>query len=200
MRGAVDSEQAAVDLAKDLAVSAPLWAGMFDRDAEFWKSFNDSAKAALETLARLNVEQCRPLMLAAMRTLPRDQLTLLLGMLVSWSVCWFVVGGGSAGVTERLYAESAREVSNKDIASSQEIAAKFMGRVPTDGDFRNVFSTLTVRRGWLARYYLMALERTALGARQPEFVPNSDSDQVNLEHVLPRNAKASDGRPSRRMS
>lgn len=188
MRSAVDSEQAAIDLAKELAVSAQLWAGMFDRDAEYWKSYDDSAKAALETLSRLNVEQCRPLLLASMRTLPKAEVATLLSMLVSWSVRWFVVGGGSAGVTERLYAESARDVTNGTMTTAAEIAARFLERVPTDGDFRTVFSTHTVRRGWLARYYLIALERTAKGEDQPELVPNSDSNEVNLEHVLPRNA------------
>ncbi|MGY1914435.1 DUF262 domain-containing protein [Blastococcus sp. SYSU DS0973] len=192
MRATVADEQGAVDLAKDLAKSAPLWSGMFDRDAEYWKPYSEKAKAALETLRRLNVEQCRPLLLAAMRALPDTEVTKLLSLLVSWSVRWFVVGGGSAGVTERLYAESAREVSTGSLATAQAIAEKFSTKVPTDRDFKTVFATHTVRRGWLARYYLIALEKTASGESQPEFVPNADSSEVNLEHVLPRNAVPTD--------
>ncbi len=53
IRKGVTSEQDAIDLAKTLAVSAPLWANMFERDAEFWKPYSDGAKAALETLSAL---------------------------------------------------------------------------------------------------------------------------------------------------
>ncbi len=192
MRNTVDSEQQAVDLAKDLARSAPLWSSMFDRDAEYWRRFDDKTKSALETLSSLNVEQCRPLLLAAMRSLPSPEVALLLGLVLSWSVRWFVVGGGSAGVTERLYAESAREVSEEVAGTAAEVAGRFAQRVPTDRDFRTVFSTHTVRRGWLARYYLIALEKTANGETQPELVPNTDKTQVNLEHVLPRSAVSTD--------
>ncbi len=192
IRGKVDTEQGAIDLAKDLARSAPLWYGMFDRDAEYWQGFSEKSKAALETLSQLRVEQCRPLLLAAMRSLEGPEVGKLLSLLVSWSVRWFVVGGGGAGVTERLYAESAREVSQGSISTAYQIAEKIADRVPTDGDFRAVFSTHTVRRGWLARYYLIALEKTAQEETQPELVPNTDSSEVNLEHVLPRNPTASD--------
>ena len=192
MRNTVDSEQQAVDMAKDLARSAPLWYGMFDRDAEYWRPFDDRTKSALETLSSLNVEQCRPLLLAAMRSLPPREVLVLLGLVLSWSIRWFVVGGGSAGVTERLYAETAREVSEGVVSSAIEIAARFSDRVPTDRDFRTVFATQTVRRGWLARYYLVALEKTVSGEAQPELVPNTDKAQVNLEHVLPKNAIATD--------
>lgn len=188
MRGTVDNEQQAVDLAKNLARSAPLWSSMFDRDAEYWRPFDDQTKSALESLSSLNVEQCRPLLLAAMRSLPTDEVSLLLGLVLSWSIRWFVVGGGSAGVTERLYAETAREVSEEGVTTAAGIADRFAHRVPTDRDFRTVFSTHTVRRGWLARYYLIALEKAANGEAQPELVPNTDKSQVNLEHVLPKNA------------
>lgn len=192
MRAHVDSEQEAVDLAKDLARSAPLWANMFDRDAEYWKSYSDRHKAALETLSQLKVEQCRPLLLAAMRSLPQAEVAEILGLLISWSVRWFVTGGGSAGVTERLYAEAAREISDGRLTSASAVANKFADRVPTDRDFKSVFATSTVRRGWLARYYLVALEKTAAGEEQPELVPNTDRTEVNLEHVLPRNADPGD--------
>lgn len=192
IRASVTTEQEAVDLAKDLARSAPLWYSMFDRDAEFWKPYSEKAKGALETLSQLKVEQCRPLLLAAMRGLPQVEVAKLLSLLVSWSIRWFVVGGGSAGVTERLYAESARELSDGSLVSAHGIAQKFADRVPSDREFRTVFSTHTVRRGWLARYYLVAMEKTANGESQPELVPNTDRTEVNLEHVVARNAVASD--------
>ncbi len=192
MRNAIGDEQAAISLANDLATCAPLWQNMFDRDAEYWAPFSDSVKAGLETLSQLKVEQCRPLLLACMRMMTRTEVAKVVGLLVSWSVRWFVVGGGSAGVTERLYAESARDVTGGLSTTAEQVAVKFLDRVPNDRDFQAVFATNTVRRGWLARYYLLALERTAQGEAEPELVPNANRDQVNLEHVLARNAVRAD--------
>jgi len=192
IRTEIDTEQAAVDLAQELAGSSTLWASMFDRDADFWKAYSIKSRAAIETLSSLKVEQCRPLLLAAMRKLSQPEVSSLLAMLVSWNIRWFVVGGGSAGVTERLYATSALKITNGGISSAAEVAKEFQNFVPTDGAFETNFSTHTVRRGWLARYYLVALEGTRRGEEQPELVPNTDQSEVNLEHVLPRNPKPHD--------
>jgi hypothetical protein len=188
----INDAESAVSFAIDLAESAPLWAAMFDRDSNHWTKYNHGALAALDTLRNLNVEQCRPLLLAGLRKLPAKELEQLLSLVVSWSVRWFVVGGGSAGVTERLYALAAKKVTDGDLTDAASIATFFSDSVPSDGRFERAFQDLTVRRGWLARYYLYALELAANGDAEPELVPNQNVDQVNLEHILPRNPKASD--------
>lgn len=188
----VTDPSTAVGLASDLAQSAPLWAAMFDRDSDLWSKYSPSALAALDTLRNFNVEQCRPLLLAGLRHLERSELEKLLSLVVSWSVRWFVVGGGGAGVTERLYASAAKKVTEGELATAASIADYFSESVPSDGRFERGFQDLTVRRGWLARYYLSALELAATGGAEPELVPNQNVDQVNLEHVLPRNPSSAD--------
>ena len=182
----------AVDFAGDLAEAAPCWVAMFDRDADLWRGYSDGAKGALETLRGLNVEQCRPLLLAALRSLPQTEMTTLLAYVVGWSIRWFVVGGGGGGVVERLYATAAKEITEGSITTADGVRAMFSGKVPDDATFERAFVNLTVRRGWLARYYLVALERAHNGDRQPELVPNENVEEVNLEHVLPRNANPGD--------
>jgi hypothetical protein len=188
----VSDADSAVAFASDLASSAPLWAAMFDRDAPLWSDYGPKAVAALDTLRNLGVEQCRPLLLAGLRMLNKAEIEKLLSLVVSWSVRWFVVGGGSAGVTERLYAGAAKKVSDGELTDATAIAAYFDDAVPSDAQFRQAFETLTVRRGWLARYYLYALELASSGDKEPELVPNQNVDQVNLEHILPRNPRAGD--------
>lgn len=182
----------AIAFTVDLAQAAPLWAAMFDRDSDLWSNYGAGALAALDTLKNLNVEQCRPLLLAGLRKLPPKELEKVLSMVVSWSVRWFVVGGGSAGVTERLYANAAMRVTDGHLTDASSAAAYFADNVPGDARFQRAFADLTVRRGWLARYYLSALELAMGGTNEPELVPNQNVDQVNLEHVLPRNPAASD--------
>lgn len=191
MKLEITNEQSAVDFAEELANCSPLWMAMFDRDAEIWNNYNPSARAALDTLKNLSVEQCRPLLLAAMRMFASDQVEELLSLIVGWSVRWSVVGGGGAGTVERLYAQAAKSIMNGELTNAEEVAAKF-SVVPSDLDFRDSFATMTVRKGWLARYYLTVLEREKAGDPEPELVPNENVDEVNLEHVLPKNPTPTD--------
>jgi Protein of unknown function DUF262/Protein of unknown function (DUF1524) len=191
MKPEINDEQSAVDLAEELAVCAPLWTAMFDRDADIWNSYSASALAALDTLRNLNVEQCRPLLLAAMRMFEPSQVEALLALVVGWSIRWSMVGGGGAGTVERLYAQAARRVTDGEVTEAAGVAALFTS-VPSDLNFESAFASRPVRRGWLARYYLTVLERAKRGDTEPEFVPNQDVDEVNLEHVLPKNPDESE--------
>jgi hypothetical protein len=184
----VQNPEEAVGLAAELAEASPLWAAMFDRDSELWKSYPPGALAALDTLRNLNVEQCRPLLLASLRKFPASEVEKLLRLVVGWSIRWFVVGGGGGGVVEGLYAKAAKQVTDGTFTTSAHVAEYFSNDVPNDLRFQRAFSALTVRRGWLARYYLTALEKAEMAEDEPELVPNENVDQVNLEHVLPKNA------------
>lgn len=125
MKPEVDNPAEAVKFADELSQAAPLWAAMFDRDAELWKAYPASALSALDTLRNLKVEQCRPLLLAALRNFPPSEVAKLLRLVVGWSIRWFVVGGGGGGVVEGLYAKAARKVSDGEFSTTAEIA-KFL--------------------------------------------------------------------------
>jgi hypothetical protein len=182
----VGDEAAAVGLADDLAEASAKWTAMFEPGSDAWRGYSAGSVAALESLRNLNVEQCRPLLLAALLRLPRRDVEELLRAVVNWSVRWLVVGGGSAGTTERLYAETAQKITDRTITDAAGVRAAFDPFVPSDLAFERAFEVESVRRGWLARYYLTVLERAAMGTTDPELVPNQDVDQVNLEHVLPK--------------
>lgn len=186
MKRVVDSPQSAVEFAEELAQASRLWAAMFDVSSEVWRGYDAGAIAALDILMKLNVEQCRPLLLAALRRLPRSDVQRLLKLVVNWSVRWLIVGGGSAGTTESLYAETAKKVTAGSIRDVGTIVAAFDPRVPNDTVFQSTFETCLVRNKWQARYYLRTLERAHDGVADPEFVPNLDVTAVNLEHVLPQ--------------
>lgn len=187
IRDTVKEPEEAVALATELSISAPLWAGMFDPDSELWRRMQPSARENLRVLKNLKVEQCRPLIMAVMRNFDSTESAKVTNCVLNWAVRWFVTGGGGAGVTERLYAETAKKVSDGQIKSAVDVISEMKIKVPSDSDFKRAFSALTVRRGWLARYLLHALERTARkGIRSPELSPNQDWEEANLEHVLPK--------------
>ena len=183
----ITTQDSAIRFAAELAECAPFWTAMYDRDADSWKGMSDGTRAAVDTLKNLAVEQCRPLLLAALRRFDGPGVESLVRHLVDWSVRWLVVGGGSAGTVERLYATAAQKVTDGGVTSVSGVRELFLGKVPGDAAFKDSFGIMAVKKAWQARYYLAVLENASKGDDQPELVPNEDVEKVNLEHVLPKN-------------
>lgn len=181
-----------VEFSQNLRESARLYSAILNSDHELWADLGTSTKQNVEALLRLDLEQMRPLLLALMQHFPADELRKTLRALVSWGVRGLVVGGIGGGRAERAYCESAVEIRGGRVKNVQEVLNILEPIVPTDEEFRASFSRVRVTKAKLARYYLAALERTRGGEAEPELVPNEDEEQVNLEHVLPRNPTASD--------
>ena len=182
----ISDPDTAVAFADELSEAAPLWAAMFDRDADLWQNYPAGSLDALDALRNLKVEQCRPLLLSVLRKFSRDQIKQTLALVLAWSVRWSVVGGGGAGTVERLYAQAAMQVSDGTISSVADLSSFFDPHAPSDLAFKDAFATARISRGWVARYYLSVLEREKNGDPEPELVPNQDVEEVNLEHVLPK--------------
>lgn len=159
---------------------------------EYWDSFGGTARENLETLLRLDLEQNRPLLLAALQHFTDREQKKLLRSLVSWSVRGLVVGGIGGGTTEKNYCRAAMKIRRGEIKTAAEVLSEIAAIVPSDEDFRAAFATARVPKSNIARYYLLALERQNAGEKEPELVPNSNEEEVNLEHVLPQRATAKD--------
>jgi hypothetical protein len=81
----------------------------------------------------------------------------------------------------------AGEIKNRD--DLRDALAKL---IPGDTSFAASFRVFRTTNNALARYMLLAMERHMGSQHQPEFIPNSDVDDVNLEHILPQRAKSKD--------
>jgi hypothetical protein len=173
-----------------LQTSARLYAALLNTDNEFWTTLGTGTKDAVETLLRLNLEQIRILLLAAMQHFPDTELKRLLAAAVAWGVRGLFVGGIGGGRYEREYCDAAVKIRSGDIKTADELFEQLADLVPTDEEFRSAFAVARVTRANLARYYLVALENGRHGDPEPELVPNEDEEEVNLEHVLPKNPDA----------
>ncbi len=127
------------------------------------------------------------MILAAMQHFAPDELTELLKALVAWSVRGLLVGGIGGGTAERVYCDAAVKIRSGEVKTTSDVAIELSSIIPGDTEFEATFANARVTRGTLARYLLLALERTKLGRTEPELVPNEDESQVNLEHILPKN-------------
>ncbi len=182
----VKSKQAVIDLAIDLADNANIYAALLNPDHAIWNEYGPKARKHIATLHLLRMEQMRPLLLSLVKHLTPAEVCKCLRLLVCCSVRFLIVGGLGSGTLEKHYAESAREVRSGKIKTAKDLLQAMTDVTPSDPQFESHFETAAVSKSYLARYYLRALELQAKGEPEPELVPNTDEEAINLEHVLPQ--------------
>jgi len=132
------------------------------------------------------MKQLRPLLLAGVKKFPEAEISRFLLMLVCWAVRFLITGGAGSGVLEGHYGRNAQQIHAGQIRNIAALSSAMIAIVPPDQAFRSAFSTARVSKAQLARYYLRALQLQADGREEPQYVPNDDASDVNLEHVLPQ--------------
>jgi hypothetical protein len=132
------------------------------------------------------MKQLRPLLLAGLKKFPEAEISRFLLMLVCWAVRFLITGGAGSGVLEGHYGRNAQLIHNGKIPNIDSLASAMISIVPPDQAFRSAFSTARISKAQLARYYLRALQLKTDGQIEPQYVPNDDASDVNLEHVLPQ--------------
>lgn len=186
------TEGQVLEYVAQLQAAATIYSALLSSSHEYWEEFGGTIRESVETLLRLDLEQNRPLLLAALQYFTNEEKKRLLRALVGWSVRGLVVGGIGGGTAEKAYCGAAVKIRKGEIKTTPELLQDLTGIVPSDSEFQEAFSVARFPKANLARYYLRALERQAQGTPEPEFVPNSNEDEVNLEHVLPIRASAAD--------
>lgn len=188
----IATEAQVVEFMNDLQGAAILYAALLSSNHEYWDALGATVKENVETLLRLDLEQNRPLLLAALQHFTDGEKKALLRSIVSWSVRGLIVGGIGGGTAEKNYCRGAMKIRKGEIKTTVELLTEISGIVPSNDEFKAAFATSRVPKGGLARYYLIALECGKKGEAEPEMVPNANEEQVNLEHVLPRRASDKD--------
>jgi len=182
----VKSKQGAVDLADALAQDAAHYAAIVTPSHELWKDYPTGARKSIATLRQLEIEQVRPLLLAVIGKMKKNDVEKCLRLLVCCSVRLLIVGGGGAGVMERSYSEWAKKVRDETVATPKALLDGLKAVVPGDVDFAQAFAYASVGKPVLARYYLTAMQQMVDDEAQPEYVPNDDQGEITLEHILPQ--------------
>lgn len=150
-----------------------------------WNDYLPSTKHHVETISHhLQVEPDSTAPLCGRQTFDVEEADKAFKLFVSWSVR-FLIYGGRGGLLDTQYSLRAQDVGTGRIKKARELRESMERHVPTDRDFEDAFASARVSRTRLARYYLRALEKTAIGKEQPEYVSNEEAAEINLEHVLP---------------
>jgi len=186
------SKSQAVKLSLDLRNAAKLYSAAMSEKADFWNSYSETDRNNVKLLLRLKLEQNRPLLIAVFQYFTKEEIKKVIPALVSWSVRGLIGGVMGKGAAETTFCEAATKIRAGGIKTKDQLGAALSGLVPRDSAFISNFSVYRTRNNAFARYLLLAIERHLGGESQPEFVPNDNVDEINLEHILPQKAKKPD--------
>lgn len=175
------------DFLRDMGATAEVYAALDDPEAPLWTNF-PGARAHVKVLRLLRVEQCRPLILAAMdRLVARpERLAQLLRNIVVISVRT-TIARTNTGDVQRAYHQAAMRVSNGELKSPLQMAnAVLAGLTVPDEAFAGYFARLELSprgpRRALLRYLLSELEQ-GFGGQPIDF----EATDATIEHILPEN-------------
>jgi len=193
LKGIIKDPATAVQFTIELEATSKVYYALMYADSDFWSDYSPSTAEAAAVVASLQIERYRPLVLAVLSTFPKPEAEKFMVTLVSWSVRMLCAGSLGGGVAEAAFCEAAVDIRAKKVKTTAEILSKTKvgALVPADERFQADF------KDWqpiakISRYLLRALELTHRNESEPELVVNANTDSVNLEHILPKNAKAAD--------
>jgi Protein of unknown function DUF262/Protein of unknown function (DUF1524) len=164
--------------------AAEIYSALSDPHGDFWSEF-PASRRHVQVLEMLGVEQCRPVILAALPKLidKPDKLDQFLRNLVVVSLR-ASVARVNTGDLQRSYHGVAYRIEQGELKSPLAIARALA--MPSDEDFKNAFSQLSLDpkgpRKRLLRYLLSELE-AGFGGQRIDF----DSSDATVEHILPEN-------------
>jgi hypothetical protein len=156
---------------------------------EKWNTYPASSRRAVEAMILLKTRPIRPVALAVARRFDAVEADKALRLLLNLSVRLLVAGGTRSGTVEQGVAAAAQGISNSHILSTAALLGALHKVIPNDSQFEEAFKTATVSQAYLARYYLRSLETTLGGGPYPAFLPNTDPQAINLEHIFPEKPK-----------
>jgi Protein of unknown function DUF262/Protein of unknown function (DUF1524) len=169
--------------------AAEIYAALDDPRGDFWADFPESRRH-VQVLELLRVQQCRPVILAALPRLADrpEKLAKLLWNLVVVSLR-ASIGRLNTGDLQRAYQEVAVKIEQGELKSPIAIARGLHAVSVSDDDFRTSFGQLVLDpkgpRKRLVRYLFSELE-FAYGGQRSDF----DVSDATIEHILPENAGA----------
>jgi len=182
----VASKQSSITFVTELAENAKIYSGIINTDQDIWDIYGQTSKDHMKTLNVMGMIQIRPLLLSILKSFEVKEIKNSMALFVSWAVRFLIVGGLGGGTLENHYSILAKDISDGKIKNTKQLKAALHTIVPTDIVFQQAFSTCRVTKQALARYYLVTLQKQSNSSYGSELVPNTDIDQVNLEHILPQ--------------
>ena len=176
--------QAVMKLADELTTMAVTYVAIYNADHEKWNA-QFATRKAVEVLNLVDVKPMRPLILAIAEKISKNEISQTMALCVSAAVRLIIAGKTRTGKVEKGFADAAKKTYSEEVKVADELRNELLKFTPSNTEFLQAFATARVSNRKLARYYLRSLEAAADSVIQPWYIPNDNSSEINLEHVLP---------------
>ncbi|UJB68853.1 DUF262 domain-containing protein [Acaryochloris sp. 'Moss Beach'] len=184
IRDQIDSANAAVSFANELANSARVYSALQNPDSPFWDEHEAKTKKYILSLRVLDSQQSLPVLIAASEKFPPAEFAKLAWLMVVMAVRYNLICEGRTGVSSNYYSEIPKKIRAGDYTKASHAFNHLKTIYPGDDEFYNSFISKSLSDTKRARYLLIEIENHASGQ---EKVVNSDPEKVNLEHIMPKN-------------
>jgi len=184
IRGKIAGRGDVFRLMRNLDDDAVIYSALHDSEDSLWSA---DEKAHIAELKRFKIRQPFPLLMAAKRSLPPEDFTLVLRACSIISFRYNVIGGLGAHEQERVYSRVAARTAKGTIKDAAAMIRQLREIYLSDNEFANAFAekqlqTTQSRNKWVAKYILSRLEKQSAGVDY-----DVDSASYSLEHILPEN-------------
>jgi uncharacterized protein with ParB-like and HNH nuclease domain len=151
--------------------------------------YHPNCRDYVKAIKELKLSRNRPLLLAILKKFSKKDIEKSLKLLLSWSVRNLITFDTPGGTLEIQFSEQAKLITNGTITSHSQLKKAINHLIPTNDTFKKAFEIANVSKNFIARYYLSEIEKTYHSTSEQETSKNTEN--VNLEHVLPEKADLS---------
>jgi hypothetical protein len=160
---------------------AELYAALLNPDHTYWSGIPDNPQKFVRALRLLRAAQYRPLALAVMEGGKADEVKSMLAMVLTVTYRYNITGA-SVNELERGYSDAAIAIRKSGKRNPKAVFAHLKSLYIGDAQFAEAFAANEFSKSDIARYTL-----GALNAKMETDGGLGISDEVTLEHILPRN-------------
>lgn len=184
------TEGNSISFLTSLAETSRIYTATFNSESEFWDSYSAIARKYLSDFNYFDLKPMRPLVLSLGTKFKKKEFEKSIRYLTSLSLRLILTARTRSGTNEQAFADAAIKVSQGEISTHLELVESLKKVFVSDKDFEETFSYARVSKADLARYILRELEQTVAPQKGENEWVNSDSQQITLEHILPKNLPA----------
>lgn len=183
VKDAVNNSLQVIELLDDIEKDSQLYNALTNAADPYWIGMRDIQKRVKE-IELFKETQALPLLLAVYNKFDQGNFMKVLRIVSIITFRYTVVSRLTTNPKEQYYSQAAIKVSRGECSSPASVANELKPLYVNDVDFRNNFSTLSIktsgRNRKLARYVLFALENEIAESDR-----DYEDDPATIEHILP---------------
>jgi len=184
IRDELNGAREAVEFSNNLASASRVYAALQNSASPYWDEHHAETRKNIGVLRLLDAQQALPILLAAENKFNPEEFRKLTRLLVVMAVRYNFIGEERTGVAANYYSDIPNPIRQGNLTKAAHVFNNLKPIYPSDISFKDAFKNKSISDSRRARYILAEIENKL---SSNEKIVNSDPDEVNLEHILPKN-------------